>query len=289
MAVSGGPDSMAMLLLAATAFPGRIEAATVDHGLREASADEADIVATLSATLGVPHTTLTIRVPKKGNLSDAARERRYAALEDWRARHGVDWIATAHHADDQLETLIMRLNRGAGVGGLAGIRARNGRIVRPLLGWRRAELATVVAGAGIVTVDDPTNRDDRFDRARLRKVLVGADWLDPVAATKSATLLADAEVALDWAVRVSGVAADPATLNADAMAMVPPEIVRRAVLAAIMHSDPACRPRGDALTRLIAALRRGETVSIGSVLCSVRNRQWHFAAAPARRKRSSEG
>ncbi len=283
LAVSGGPDSMAMLLLAVAAFPGRIEVATVDHRLRTGSAEEARYVSAQCGSLGVPHAVLEVCIPPRGNLSALARQHRYAALEDWRVRQGLDWIATAHHADDQLETLVMRLNRGAGVGGLAGIRARNGRIVRPLLGWRRAELAGVVAASGIVGIDDPTNHDDRFDRARLRKALAGADWLDPVAVAKSAALLAEAEAALDWAVRVSNVAADPAKLDVDTMAAAPAEIVRRAVLAALVHIDPTYRPRGESLTTLIAALQGGRSATLGGVACRVRDGQWQFTAAPPRR------
>jgi tRNA(Ile)-lysidine synthase len=92
-------------------------------------------------------------------------------------REGLDALATAHHADDQAETLLARLNRGSGVAGLAGVRARGivpGTrlpLIRPLLGWRRADLGEVVAAAGLTPVQDPSNSDDRFDRARIRKAL----------------------------------------------------------------------------------------------------------------------
>ncbi|MEC7398775.1 MAG: tRNA lysidine(34) synthetase TilS, partial [Pseudomonadota bacterium] len=118
--MSGGPDSLALLLLAQAAFPGMVEAATVDHGLRSESADEARFVAGLCRDRGIPHEILTCAV-EAGNMQDRARSARYAALDQWAKEHAIAAIATAHHADDQAETLLMRLNRGSGLSGLSGI------------------------------------------------------------------------------------------------------------------------------------------------------------------------
>src|SRR3569833_2120210 len=122
LAVSGGPDSLALLLLAKAAIPERVEAATVDHGLRPESAREAAMVAELCAAYGIPHRILTVKVAR-GNLQDKARAARYAALGNWMAERGLSALATAHNADDQAETLLMRLNRGFGEDGHAGVRA----------------------------------------------------------------------------------------------------------------------------------------------------------------------
>src|SRR5436190_1867521 len=151
VAVSGGPDSLALLLLANAAFPGLIHAATVDHGLRAESADEAETVAAICARMGVPHAILSAGMVATSNVQAAARARRYDLLAWWAEENGLACILTAHHLDDQAETLLMRLLRGSGLAGLAGIRARQDRpvpVLRPLLGWRRAELEVIVLAAG---------------------------------------------------------------------------------------------------------------------------------------------
>lgn len=206
LAVSGGPDSLALLLLAAAARPGGVEAATVDHGLRPEAAAEAEMVAELCTRLGVPHRTLAVTLAP-GNLQDQARRARYDALGEWARERGVPALATAHHADDQAETVLMRLNRASGLAGLAGIRPRASwpstglTLLRPLLGWRKLELKALVEGAGLTPAQDPSNSDPRFDRARMREALATADWLDPAAIARSASNLAEAETALEWAAR----------------------------------------------------------------------------------------
>jgi tRNA(Ile)-lysidine synthase len=283
VAVSGGPDSLALLLLAAAARPGEIEAATVDHGLRPESAGEAAFVAGICAGLGVPHAALRPDAPIAGNLKSAARRARYALLEAWRAERGLDWLLTAHHADDQAETVLMRLNRGSGVAGLSGVRAVNGRVARPLLGWRRAELAAVVADEGIAAVADPTNADPRFDRARLRAALAGADWLDVPALARSAAALAEVEAALAWAAERGWTERVRATGEGFALEPggLPAELCRRLVLRILGDLAPAAAPRGDEVSRLIARLEAGRTATLAGVKASG-GACWRFAAAPPR-------
>ncbi|OYX45819.1 MAG: tRNA lysidine(34) synthetase TilS, partial [Sphingomonadales bacterium 32-64-22] len=204
LAVSGGPDSLALLLLARAAMPERIEAATVDHGLRPESAREAAMVAELCAAYGIPHRILTVKVPR-GNVQDRARAARYAALAQWMTDRGLGALATAHHADDQAETFLMRLNRGSGVAGLAGVRVRGTVpgtdlvLLRPLLGWRREELAGIIARSGLEAAQDPSNENPKFDRVRIREALKGADWLDVAAIAASASHLAEVEGVMQWA------------------------------------------------------------------------------------------
>lgn len=189
---------MALLLLCAEAIPGGFEVATVDHRLRAAAAAECALVEATCTARGIACETLEAAVAP-GNVQQEARRARYAALGDWAARRGLVAIATAHHADDQAETLLMRLNRGSGPGGLAGIRPVSRvpgcavPVIRPLLEFRRNELAAIVAAAGIRAVCDPSNLDDRFDRVRVRRALEAADWLDPAMLARSATLIGEAE------------------------------------------------------------------------------------------------
>ena len=285
LAVSGGPDSLALLLLAQGVFGDQVEAATIDHRLRSESSQEAEFVARICETLGVSHRILALPGRRRGNLGQWARELRYAQLHEWCRDVGIDWLMTGHHADDQLETMIMRLNRGSGVGGMAAIRARNGNTLRPLLGWRHRELVAVVKAAGLKAVDDPSNRDDRFDRARLRKMLARADWLDPLAASRTAAALHEAEDALIWAAtRIANqrVKRDGAILIFDP-ADLPPEIERRIVAACIRELNAKAKLDGPKVTRLLAKLRGSGKATLDNVMCDARGGSWIFATAPPRR------
>lgn len=284
VAVSGGPDSLALLLLAAEAFPGAIEAATVDHRLRRESADEAAHVARICADLGIPHVVLHPAQPITGNLQSAARRERYAALEKWRLARKLDWVLTGHHADDQAETLLMRLNRGSGVGGLSGVRPVYGRVARPLLDWHRTELAEIVARAGLKPVSDPSNVDERFDRARMRRRLAETGWIDRDGLVRSAHTLADADEALEWtadrlfAERASGSAAE---LRLDPQDL-PTELRRRLLLRILRRFASGAKPRGDELTRLLATLERGDSATLAGVKGSG-GTIWRFEPEPPRR------
>lgn len=284
VAVSGGPDSMALLDLAAHVFPGRVEAATVDHRLREESADEAAMVAQWCRDHGIPHEILYPASAMTGNVQRWARLQRYAALEAWRTRRGIDWLFTAHHADDQLETVLMRLNRGAGVNGLAGIRARQGHILRPLLGARRAQLLDYAQSRGIPFVNDPSNTDPRFDRAMIRQHLARADWIDPQASVRSAAALAECEEALNWtvdgleALHVRAEGADWVLDRTD----LPRELLRRLLLRMLARFDPDASPRGDTLDRAIGLAVQAKKASIGSALLEGGD-EWVVSLAPPRR------
>lgn len=270
IAVSGGPDSLALLILAAAALPSMIEAATVDHGLRPESADEAEAVASICRQMGVPHAILRTCVGP-GNLQAEARHARYAALAKWMQARDLGALATAHHLDDQVETLVMRLNRGSGVGGLAAIRAR-GRVpgtdlplLRPLLAVGRDELGDVVQAAGLVAAQDPSNRSQRFDRVRLRAQLASADWLDHDAIGRSAACLADTDAALDWAAGRAwdeAVAADPAQLS---LPLDLPKAVSLRLLTRAYAHFALPQPRGSDLARMYDRLAAGETATLGGL------------------------
>lgn len=234
---------------------------------------------------GIAHATLHPQGAVRGNVQSWARAQRYALLEEWRAARGLDWLLTAHHADDQLETLLMRLNRGAGVGGLAGVRARQGAVLRPLLDMRKADLLAYALERGLPYVDDPSNGDARFDRAALRAALAGVDWIDAAAAGRSAAALAEAEEALDW--MVDDLEARHVLPDAGGLALdrtdLPRELLRRLILRMVARLQPDAVPlRGEALDRLIAAARRGGKMSIGRLVLKGGVR-WTLMAAPQRR------
>lgn len=283
VAVSGGPDSMALLSLAVQAFPGRVAAVTVDHQLRRESAQEAAMVARWCAGHGIDHAILLPDVPLEGNVQAWARTMRYRVIEAWRGDRGIDWIMTAHHADDQLETLLMRLNRGAGVGGLAGVRGCSGRVIRPLLGVRKQMLQVLAEAEGLPHVHDPSNADPRFDRAALRLALAEAHWLDPEAATRSAAALAEAEAALDWT--VATLAADHVRAEGAGWRLdrtdLPREYLRRLLLHMLALAE-APLPRGDSLDRAIAEALAGRQASLGDWLLKG-GASWTLRPAPPRR------
>jgi tRNA(Ile)-lysidine synthase len=288
VAVSGGPDSTALLLLAAAALPGRVEAATVDHGLRIASATEAADVARICTMIDVPHATLTVRV-SPGNVQAEARRARYDALAGWMTDRGLAALVTGHHADDQAETLLLRLNRASGVAGLAGTRGHGVvpgtalPLLRPLLGWRRDELAQVVTAAGLVAAQDPSNDDDRFDRVRLRKALRKIDWLDIMAVAQSASHLADADTALDWAAQREW--AEGVTTAGLALRYRPraPRAIALRVVARIVTELSGEEPRGGAIARLFDALVAGQPASIADLVARPMGGSWSFTPAPRRR------
>ena len=289
LAVSGGPDSLALLLLAAEAFPGRVVVLTVDHRLRPESADEAAMVADICARLGVPHRTLEISLEGGGNVQARARAARYRAMEAECLVAGIPLLMTAHHADDQAETLLMRLARGSGLGGLAGVRALRRRqgavtVIRPLLGWRKAALVALVEAAGLIAADDPSNRSAAYDRTAARALLASAGWLDPLRMAASAAHLAEAEDALRWTADQAWrgraeVRDDMVLLDVDDL---PAELVRRLVLRAIETLNPAARPDGPSVERLIDASGRRRESTLAGIRVRY-GRTWRFAVAPPRR------
>jgi tRNA(Ile)-lysidine synthase len=289
IAVSGGPDSLALLLLAAAARPGKVEAATVDHGLRRESAEEASHVAAICKRLGVAHHTLHAVVAPGASLQAHARSARYRVLGDWAIECDLGAVASGHHADDQAETLLMRLARGAGLSGLAATRRRRPlepgvMLIRPLLGWRRAELAGIVAAAGLTPVDDPSNRDPRHDRTRFRGLLDEADWADAERLASSARWLSDADEAIEWAMAgliATRLSYDARTVNLDP-AGLPRELQRRLLLAAFDQLG-APRPRGPELDRARKALRDGRTATL-SGLKLTGGATWRLTPAPPRRR-----
>ena len=195
--LSGGPDSMAMLhllLQLRDRYELQLYAAHFDHGVRSSSGDEADRVREWSMGAGVRCELGRAEGLHQGHGHAAFREARYGFLSETARRLEANRIALAHHADDQIETLLFRLGRGTGLRGIGGIPPRRGRFVRPLLPFRRNDLLGYVVARGIPYLDDPSNRDRRYARSRIRHDLCPPAISEPVARTLL-RLSADARVA----------------------------------------------------------------------------------------------
>lgn len=295
VAVSGGPDSLALLLLAHAAFGDRVLAATVDHQLRPENADEAGFVASLCAGLAIRHETLKgAAIVHPGSMQDQARRLRYKLLGDQAACLGCRWLATGHHLDDQAETLLMRMSRGSGLPGLAAIRPRRPvapaiDVIRPLLGWTRDALRSVVDEAGLTPVDDPSNRSPDHDRTRFRTLLADAPLLKPERLAASASHLGDCDDALSWATAREWDARvgveHGGTWRIDATGL-PREYQRRFAMRAIdevrAEQGVVADWRRDGVARLLDLLDAGRTATLAHVRCSG-GLVWRFEAAPPRR------
>jgi tRNA(Ile)-lysidine synthase len=294
LAVSGGPDSLALLLLASAAFPGWIEAATVDHGLRSESAIEALHVEDICDRIDCPHTILNVTVEEgAAGLQAEARRARYAALGNWAAQREIAQIATAHHADDQAETVLMRLQRGSGVAGLSGIRPVRAegtlRILRPLLGWTKADLVHLVSRSGVEAVEDPSNHDFRFDRAAMRRFLGQNPQFQPERLARTATAMREAEEALAWA--AEQLAEDRVTSAGGEWrietAGLPRDMKRRLLSRTIAEIrleaglEPASS-RGEEIEGLLATLEDGGAGTLAGIMARG-GACWLLRLAPPRR------
>jgi tRNA(Ile)-lysidine synthase len=247
-AVSGGADSLALLVLAVAAGC-RVTAIHIDHGLRAGSAGEADVVAAASARFGAEFRAARVELATGPNLEARARAARYAALP-------ADALL-GHTADDQAETILINLLRGAGVGGLTGMR-RDGR--RPLLDLRRNETRALCAALDLAPVDDPMNSDPSFTRVRVRhEVLplladIAARDLVPLLCRQGA-LAADAVDALD-ALTESLDAAD-----ARALAGAPVALARWAARRWLRAQTGNDHPPSAAAIDRVLAVARGDSVA----------------------------
>ena len=272
VAVSGGGDSLALLHLLHEIYretPFSLQAVTVDHGLRPEAADEAETVAQVCAGLRVPHETLRWSGwDGCGNLQGSARLARYRLITDWARSKSIDAVALGHTADDQAETLLMRLARGSGVDGLSAMAPRRMsqgiKLLRPLLGVRREALRDYLRDRGVAWTEDPSNEDTRFERIRMRQAL---DVLEPLGIDvdtlgQVAFNMARAREALDWQAFLEArriATAEPGAIRFlwRAYRILPDEIARRLLVRAIgWISGSDYPPRRTPMLDLIETLKR---------------------------------
>jgi tRNA(Ile)-lysidine synthase len=252
-AVSGGPDSTALLVLAVAAGC-TVTAVHVDHGLRPGSAAEADLVAHHAASMGAAFRAERVTVGAGGDLEARARAARYAVLPVG--------VLTGHTADDQAETVLAHLLRGSGRRGLAGMRADDGRVRRPLLALRRSETHELCRHLGLATVDDPSNHDPALTRTRVRAevlpLLADVARRDPVPVlVRQAALLRDEDDLLD------ALAQELDPTDARALAAAAPALARRAIRLHLtgIAGGPDAHPPDAAAVERVLAVARGEAVA----------------------------
>lgn len=291
LAVSGGGDSMAMLHLATGL---QVRVVTVDHGLRPEAAAEAAGVGRVCAVLGLPHQILHWHWDGRGNLQDAARRGRRAAIAAWAQAVGVRAVALAHTQDDLAETFVMRLARGAGVDGLAAMvpqwQEAGVTWLRPVMGVTRGALRDCLRDVGGDWVEDPSNDNLRFDRVKVRKVLA---VLQPLGVTlqrlaEVAGHLAEARAALEavteqLAAQALHEVAGAVRMDRVLLAGAAPEVQRRLVLRVIGGIAPDFyAPRGPAVQALLARLLAGQGGTLAGCRFQVsRGQLWAYREARA--------
>jgi tRNA(Ile)-lysidine synthase len=306
LAVSGGPDSTALLWLAARWRKARrkgpkLIAVTVDHGLRRESAAEARAVKRLAVSLGVPHVTRSWRGDKPATgVPAAARAARYRLLEEAAKAAKASHILTAHTRDDQAETVLMRLAKGSGLTGLAAMahtRPLAGvDLARPFLDVSKSRLVATLTKAKVGFVDDPTNCDPAYLRPRLRGLMpdLAADGLDSRGLLRFARRMARAEAALErmadgaerYLAKIQGTAPG---FDAAAFAALPEEIRVRLLQRAIGragHEGPAELGKVETLVQALTEAEQGGRPikrTLGGALITLAGGRLGVVAAPRRR------
>lgn len=298
IALSGGGDSTALMHLTRGWARGRtLMAATVDHGLRAESAAEAADAHRAAAALSIPHATLLWqRDTGSGNLMAAARDARLRLLSGWARRNRLDAVLLGHTQDDQAETVLMRLARGAGVDGLAGMAAARQALgmtwLRPMLGVSRADLRGWMAARGIGWVEDPSNEDSDYDRVRIRKAIAALD-LPAAQLAQAAANLGMARDALQAATAATAEGAQvrhgSLYLPAAAFRRAPQEIRRRLLVAALRFVSGAdYPPRRDAVLRALGAINTGGRVTLDGAIAEAAGDWLRIIREPAAAARADQ-
>jgi tRNA(Ile)-lysidine synthase len=302
LAVSGGGDSVALLLLALDAGL-QVRAVTVDHGLRPEAAAEAAWVSRLCAGLGVPHDILQWRGwDGSGNLQDQARRARLSLIADWARAAGLGAVALGHTQDDQAETVLMRLARRAGVDGLSAMTGRRRALgmiwLRPLLWVSRDDLRADLRARGQAWIEDPSNDMLRFDRVKARQALahLAPLGMTPAVLAGVADQMRSARTALDHQTEVAArqiarIEGGDVVMDRTGFQEQPFEIRRRLLVGALGWVGSAdYGPRAASVRALLAAIGAGRGGTLSGCRVTLRRttlrvaREWQAvrgtAAAP---------
>lgn len=289
VALSGGGDSTALLHILHSCLEGEdteIFAATVNHGLREGAEAEARQAAVLCESLGIEHTLLYWRGwDMQGNLQAQARSARYQLLTDWARSRDITVLALGHTADDQAETVLMRMARMSGVTGLSGMPVRRTvdgvTVFRPLLQTSRKMLRHYLCQHDIPWSEDPSNEDPRFERVRVRQAMEHLEplGLTPLALAQVAENVGKAREALDWytflaARDMAVVTAGSVRLDLRKFRTLPVEIARRLLVRAMIWISSAdYPPRRAAVSDALEAIRGGKSLTLHGcrVVCKARH------------------
>ncbi|MFQ6553875.1 tRNA lysidine(34) synthetase TilS [Aestuariibius insulae] len=281
IAVSGGSDSIALLYLTAKWARERsvaLKTVTVNHGLRSGAVQEIALAAEASARLEVPHDVVAWSWDGRGNLQARARDARKQLIGDWASQNNVGTVLLGHTKDDQAETVLMRLARGSGVDGLAGMNmlSVNGglKLGRPLLNTRREDLRTWLEAQSIPWADDPSNEDKRFDRVKAREMLVHLDELgltvDRLTQTAEHMHLARqtlGSVAFDLAIAEIELRSGALFIPDTVISLDRGETARRILSEAIRWiGRNTYRPRLEALLAAVETVRGGRSTTLGGCL-----------------------
>jgi len=272
VACSGGPDSVALLALAAEAGLDPV-AVHVDHGARPGSAAEAEVVAGFAERLGTGFAAEAVSVPPGPNFEARAREARYEALERARERLGATAVLVGHSRDDQAETVLLNVLRGAGLPGVAGMPPRRGTIVRPLLEVPRADLAAVCASLDLSPLEDPMNADPAHRRVWLRREVIpalesgAARDLRAVLARQATVARADSDLLDELAGELLSRAADPGPAEGGLDVAVldgAPEALARRAIRLWLGAPPPGAAHVDEVLKVIRGERRAAELPGGT-------------------------
>jgi tRNA(Ile)-lysidine synthase len=310
LAISGGPDSTALLALAArwaarAVRAPRLIAATVDHGLRPEARREAIAVKRLAQKFGIPHRTLHWRGAKPvAGIQEKARLARYELLRAEARRHGARHVLTAHTLDDQAETILFRMARGSGITGLAGMARATAQpdeilLVRPFLHVPKARLVATLAAEQLPFADDSSNRDPRFARSRLRPLVaqLAREGLDAQRLSLLALRMRRADAAIEAIVNaVTPIATHPlgpsgaVTIDAAMLGSLPAEVALRLMGRAIANVGDEGPVELGKLEAFMAALAVSTGVSrfrrtLAGAMVTFAGQRIVVERAPARRRR----